>query len=417
MGGDSMNAMLKNLFPAIVFSALCVLLVPCAAVCDGRPGPEMNAVLIEGIEANFAGDYDRATAVFGSIEQIDPDHPAQEFYQATVLFWRNSADPSNPKDDAEIERLLNRSIGKSQAWLDQGENQLEALQYLGLAYTYLGRLEAQRGRLYSGGTKGEKGRVYLEQALEICSNQSPETRQPVCEDVYFPLGAYTYFAGRLPGLLRKLNFLWFVPRGTTKEGLNALDQSRRNSVLHHWGSTFLLMQIYSIFEGDKRTRALDFSAELRSRFPDNPIFDLEHAILLNRLARHKEAAASAQAILRKYGQGTRNDAAMVDFSAGLIIAEADIEQGKLEQADKRLRSLGANPLNQGNTLTPRITLLRGMLADAQGNRKQALALYKKTIGYKGISLNRQASKEAKRFMLVPYRNNVVPQGPGSKGEM
>ena len=87
---------------------------------------------------------------------------------------------------------------------------------MGLAYTYLGRLDAHRGKLYSGGMKGEKGRKYLEEAMAQCTPTSHTqnkqlAKNAACEDIYFPYGAYSYFAGRLPQLLKLFNFLWFIP--------------------------------------------------------------------------------------------------------------------------------------------------------------------------------------------------------------
>ena len=395
-------------------SVLVVLLASVAVVLAASPGTDIATFVSQGIDANFSGDYDQASVVFSKIREVDPGHPAHDFYQATVLFWRSSVDPSNPVHDEEIERLLNGSIAKSQAWLDAGKNRLEALQYLGLAYTYLGRLEAQRGRLYAGGSKGEKGRVYLEEVVETCDAMDTADRPGVCGDVLFPLGAYTYFAGRLPGLLRRVNFLWFVPRGTTGEGLDMLERGLRDSELHRWGTQVLLMQIYSIFEDKQRPRALALSRELRERYPDNPMLELEHAVLLNRMGRYGEAAASARAILGKCSGGVRNYDATVALSAQLILAEADLGQGHLDAAEKKLEVLAGDPDNQQNTLTPRILLLRGMLADARGRRKQALAFYKKVTNHKGRTMNRQAGKEARRYMESPYKVPVERDGPQEK---
>lgn len=363
----------------------------------------VERVLLEGIEANFAGEYARASSIFDRLGTIHPDHPAPDFYLATVLFWRNSVDPADPRDDDEIKRRLNRCIRKAEAWLERdGDRRLEALHYLGLAYTYLGRLEAQRGDVYAGGTHGEKGRDYLEQVIQACADRPVEAREAACEDVYFPFGAYAYFAGRLPGFLRMVSFLWFVPRGTTEEGLEALERARANSRLHHLGATSLLAQIYSIFEEDRRDRARVLSTELVTRFPDNPSLNLQHASLLLRLGRPRDAEAVAQRLLDRLGKGVSGHDDRVALAARLIQAEAALGRADLERAGAILAAAAEVPAARDTSLTPRVALLQGMLLDARGKREEAVALYERAADNGGRTLNRQAGRIARRYLETPY---------------
>jgi len=375
------------------------------------PGGSVRAVLAEGIDANFTGDCARAEAVFRRAAAMDPAHPAPDFYLATVLFWRNSLDPSNPDDDPAIERLLHASADKAQAWLDSGRDPLEALHHLGLAYTYLGRLEAQRGRFYAGGVHGEKGRVYLERVLESCREPAPEAGHPACRDVHFPLGAYAYFAGRLPGVLQRLNFLWFLPKGTAREGLASLEAALESSELHRLGAASLLARIYARFEPGREARALQLSAGLAERFPDNPVLVLEHADLLNRTGRHRDASALAARVLEKHRLGVRGHDDSAALAARLVQAEALLEQGDPEGAESMLAPLAEAPPGDRHTLTPRIALLRGMAADARGDRAAALALYAQAEDNRDRTRNRQATLAARQLREQPYRPGGDPAGP------
>jgi len=146
-------------------------------VCDASDKSiALHEHLLRGIETCFAGDYDQAWAIFGQVSEIDPNHPSREFYQATVLFWRNNVDRSNPRYDAQIKKLLLQCMKKSKKWLEHDEQNIDALHYIGLAYTYLGRIDAHRGKLYSGGVKGETGRKYLEKAIEYCQQKYSRSR-------------------------------------------------------------------------------------------------------------------------------------------------------------------------------------------------------------------------------------------------
>lgn len=377
-------------------------------------GSSLNAAavqetLLRGIAANFSGDYDRAASVFAEIEVLDPDHPGQEFYQAVVLFWRNNVDASNPRFETRIRDLLAASMEKAAARLAADAEDIEALHYLGLANTYLGRLEAHKGNLYKGGVLGEKGRDFLEKAIGLCDQRCPGPEAPprladcaACEDLYFPFGAYSYFAGRLPKFLRFLNFLWFVPRGSTAEGLAALERSAQNSRLHQLGTTALLANIYAFYETGRTHRAITLSSDLTARFPDNPYLDWQHANLLIKDGQYTAAALKAEAIIQKVNKNTRNYDPILLQGARLVLAEVSIRTGRLHDAEETLTALAATPAFGANTLTPLIDLLQGMLADAQEDRDTAIRFYESVQSHSGKSKNRIAARRAKHFIKTPF---------------
>lgn len=399
--------------PVVLIPAVLVWVLSGAIAC-AEPD-SIRSILLAGVEANFAGDYERAAATFAKIGEIDPAHPGQPFYQAVVLFWRNNVDASNPRFEHRIREYLEDSKTKSELRLSRNDRDIEALHYLGLAYTYLGRLEAHGGRLYHGGVLGEKGRDYLEQALALCETgcEAKGTAAPppgcdACEDLYFPFGAYSYFAGRLPKLLQFLNFLWFVPRGSTAEGLDALERSARRSALHQLGSKALLASIYGFFETDRADRAIDLSGELVSRFPNNPYLDWQHANLLMANGSYGLAAEQANAIMAKVDSNTPNYDPILSQGAGLVLAEIDLRANRWNDAEKKLAALEQRPEFAANTLTPQISLLQGMLADLRGDRERAVRFYQKTRDYQGASKNRMAAKKAKHFMEEPFTNSPEP---------
>jgi tetratricopeptide (TPR) repeat protein len=379
-----------------------------AARADGPSLEErVQARLLEGIAANFAGDYDKAEQLFASLSELDPAHPAREVYLATVIFWRINADPSDPRYDQAIFDLLEKGAAKAEARLDRDEKDLVALHYMGLAYTYRGRLEAQRGCYYRGGSDGEKGRDYLERALLLCQ-RLPKTapqKATVCEDVRFPLGAYSYYAGRLPGVLRALSFLWFVPRGSCAEGLRELERSRERSALHGPGARSLLASIYGLFEENGAPKGLALARELSERNPDNPFLDADLSAHLSRNGEHAAAAAQAERVLVKVRAGLRNYTAAVELMAELALAEAELGRGLKAEAAARLVRLRAEPRFHANSQTPRIALAEGMLADLGGDRAGAERRYRecKEAAGAGRTSNRQVSKQAEKYLETPYR--------------
>lgn len=394
-----------------VFIVLLIILLP----FQGRASQEQNhslmmQTLLQGIEANFKGDYDRAWKTFETIGELNPNHPSKEFYQALVLFWRNNNDPNNPRFDQQITDLLNTSIQKSETILNQEPNSLEALHYLGLANTYLGRLEAQRGRMYAGGVKGEEGREFLEEAMTLCnefkqdqSDVAPSFNQSTCEELHFPFGAYSYFAGRLPQFLQFLNFLWFIPSGSTEKGLGALEKSYKNSTLHQLGTQVLLMNIYSNFEKDHILKALDMSKSMQNRFPNNSYLDLIHTQILLTAGQPENAIIHADRILAKTEKGTPHYDQIVEFQSQLFKAEALIAKQQFDLALQLLNQLSTNDDYLNNTHTARIFLLLGMLEDMLGNREKALKMYEKTLDQDALHLDRMVKSKAEHYQETPFR--------------
>ncbi|RJP76242.1 MAG: hypothetical protein C4522_18675 [Desulfobacteraceae bacterium] len=368
----------------------------------------IHRILMKGIEANFSGDYDRAAEIFSTIEAVDPEHPSQAFYQAVVLFWRNSLDAGNPRHIDRIRQYLNQAGEQAEKMLAVDENNVDALHYMGLVYTYLGRLEAHNGRLYRGGVLGEKGRTYLERAIEICEKQENKTSPSglmagnPCEDLYFPYGAYSYFAGRLPRFLQVFNFLWFIPNGSTEEGLNALERARGNSALHRPGAESLLVGIFLNFEEDRMTTAREISADLISRFPDNPVLEIQHARLLLAEGKHQDAAEKSDRIIEKVDQRIRNYDDVVRQAALQVKAEAWIRQDNPTSARAILFRLETDAAYQNNSLRPYTDLLLGMLADIEKKRETATGYYEKASSYKGALRNRMVDQKARQYLEKPF---------------
>jgi tetratricopeptide (TPR) repeat protein len=393
-----------------LFFLLVLFILANSTTCEAEDKSDsLNKHLLQGIEACFSGDYDGAWTLFDEVKDMAPGHPSREFYQATVLFWKNNVDHSNPRFDSQIKELLLTSLKKAENRLEKDKKDIESLHYMGLAYTYLGRMDAHRGKLYSGGVKGETGREYLEKAMEYCQEKYGKTPAEeidnscnVCEDIYFPFGAYSYFSGRLPKLLRFFNFLWFIPKGSTEEGLMALSRALENGCLHQLGTQTLLTSIYSRFEEDRIQDAFSLSKKLVTHFPNNPYLDLEHARLLVIRGEYIAASLHAETILTKVSRKQKNYDHVVELGAKLIIIESALHNQKLDEVKAQLKEFTYQPQYQNNTLTACIFLLKGQLADLSGKREEAISYYQKVIASEGHLYNRPAITKAKLYLDNPF---------------
>ena len=393
-----------------LISIILILAISLWGEIAGAESDAIRRILINGIEVNFSGDYERAAEIFSTIAKEDPDHPSQAFYQAVVLFWKSSVAEGSPLYMDQIKQHLNKAIEQSEQMLAMNDNDLDALHYLGLAYTYLGRLEAHSGNMYKGGVMGERGRKYLESAIEICEQKNCEGTKAdsvlcrPCEDLYFPLGAYSYFAGHLPQFLQAFNFLWFIPSGSREEGLNSLERTYNKSYLHRLGAQSLLADIFLGFEKNRIADARKLSDDLVSRFPDNPYLEIQHAGILIASGQNQDASENAQKIIEKVDRGLRSYDAFVRQRALLVKAESAIRQKNKSAAEEILEQLKNNPQYQNNSLTPHTDLLMGMLADTELKREKAIGHYERAESYKGMQRNRIVARKAKQYLKEPFSN-------------
>lgn len=380
----------------------------------------IHHILVKGIKANFSGDYDQAAEIFSTIQDVNPNHPSQAFYQAVVLFWRNNVDAGNPRYEKQIRQHLQLAKEQAEQMLAAKDNDVDALHYLGLVYTYLGRIEAHNGNLYNGGVLGERGRKFLERAINICQqqevfrSQSDSSNCRTCEDLYFPYGAYSYFAGRLPQFLKVFDFLWFIPSGSTEEGLQSLERAYRNSELHQLGAQCLLVEIFLHFETEQINTAKKLSDALINSFPDNPYLELQHANILIASGDTQSAAIKAQTMLEKVDRRIRNYDVVVKQGALLVKAEAAIRQGNTAFARKILVQLEKGSAYQSNSLTPHTDLLLGMLADIEMQREKATSYYERAKSYKGPLRNRLVDRKANQYLQKPFSKKMeANSAPGS----
>ncbi len=131
--------------------------------------------------------------------------------------------------------------------------------------------------------------------------------------------------------------------------------------------------------------------------------DREHAQVRGSAGETQAAIERANAIVDKVGRRLRSYDAVVGLGARLVLAEVALDQNRLDDAAGLLTALRQDPANLDNSLTPRLALDQGILADLRGQRAAAVAFYREAMAYQGRAWNRQAAKRAERYLDQPSR--------------
>jgi len=344
-----------------------------------------------GNRHQLAGDYDSADATWRAMREQFPGHPAPDAMAVDTLFWRQMYDDSTDRYDADIERLADRAVAQGEEALEEAPDDAALRLYTGKAFMQLGRLHGTRGRYYRAGTLGEKGRVHLEAAHAL----APEN-----VDARYQLGLYYYYASFVPGLVKWLDFLWFVPTGNGDEGLELLALVAERGDLERDNARFILSNIET-YHLENPTRGLELLTKLHADYPTNTMIHFELLEALYMLGQYERARDEALALERNPRTGALHQGRKT--MARVWRARAVLALDRPEQALDALAPLVAQEPEVPLWGKAWVRLTQGNALDALGRREEALDRYAAVESLEAPYVSRRAAKRARASIEAPYR--------------
>jgi tetratricopeptide (TPR) repeat protein len=235
------------------------------------------------------GRFEAAAAAAARLSATRPADPEGPMLEALTAWWRLLDDP---KDRALLSRLderLGETVRRGEA-MAAGADPLRGKVLAGTALVLSAHTRAAARRYFAAGSAARQGHAHLEGAFK----DSPEAA-----DAGFALGAYKYYAAKLPFLVRALRVFVFIPGGNREEGLRALAAAAEKGRFFRCESLLLLTHIHSAEEEDGDVReALAHLAKARALEPGSPLFAAVEARLLFSLGRLAAAEAAAREAIR-----------------------------------------------------------------------------------------------------------------------
>ncbi|MFQ5700727.1 MAG: hypothetical protein ACE5HU_02670, partial [Acidobacteriota bacterium] len=292
-----------------------------AAVPDVQPG----------LEALRSGRFEDARVLFDRIAAQEAAAPEGPFFQAFDLWWRLLDEPADA--DALRRRMedfleeATRRADRMRSARDEATRE-RGLVFSGVSMLLSAQSLAGRGRHFRAGTMARRGHRRLVRALKI---------RPGSPDAFFALGAYDYYADKLPAIVKGLRFLLMIPGGDDKRGISRLETAAEKSRLFGTESLMLLSHIYaSKFEKNYR-RALAYSRRALERHPSSPLIGLAHASLLFKVGRFRSAAETARAALEVISRSSGYSGEMARY-AQFRLAACALQTGDPLAAMDRIES-------------------------------------------------------------------------------
>jgi len=239
-------------------AALLVVLLPESSPARALSAPSSET--LAAISLLHQGRFDAAAAAFAVISKRKPGDPEGPFFEAFVSWWRLLDQPKNRDAQRDFEAQLQEGIRRSEALLD-GPEAAKGRLFAGTSYILSAQSRAFTGNYFSAGTAAKQGHRHLETLL---------ADDPGAADAWFALGAYKYFAAKIPVFARALGSLLRIPGGNEEEGIAGLKKAAASGGHFRVEASLLLTHIYADQEEDYRS-AVENLAAARSIEPTSPL--------------------------------------------------------------------------------------------------------------------------------------------------
>jgi tetratricopeptide (TPR) repeat protein len=323
--------------------------------------------------------FDEGIDLLKKLENPGKKSPALPFFIANGYWWKifrvyvyDKYAKTTPFDD-DFNHYLDESIARAESQLDTNPRDIQALFYIGNAYSLKSRVKGLRGSYFSAGRDAAKGKRYLDQVLEIEPSQS---------DAYYNLGVYNYLSGTLPGYAKILKLFLFLPGGSKEKGLSLLKLAGQKSKYFGAESQLLLARFYADFE-EQPAEAARIVHSFHQNHPGNAWFQYWLGTLysdeLNDYDRAEEIYVS---ILDQCRRGVPTYTAELKNQSALKLARVRSRKLDPEKAVEEIRELIASKPKDPGWILAKAHLDLGNIYDQIGMRNEALLSYKQVLSLK-----------------------------------
>lgn len=346
---------------------LLFLAVP-AAARQTSVTPEMDKLLLEGIDAIYLMDFDGADAIMDKAVALDPEYPHAYLGRAAIdlirfAYGTQQADPDLIKT---FQAKTDAAIKVAEAYLKKHPKDPDVLFVLGSAHGVSGRLAiVQRQWLHAFG----HGRTSMK-TVRLAAKLDPELY-----DAQLGLGMFDYYVATIPkfaGWLAKI-----VLGGDRARGIRQIKVAAEKGHYAKTSAQFILVEIFleDRFGARDPGEGLRYMREIHARYPNSPMVDTAFISALYQDKRYDEALKEAREYQARVASGRYPAAyrAQSHLYLGTVLWAAGDTPGALGEFNAGAATTGGGKLARYAACS-RIRV--GQLLDALGRRAEALAAYK-----------------------------------------
>lgn len=218
-----------------------------------------DRLIREAVESTYSLRLDQARNAARALESRFPDHPAGYTIMAETYWWEAQTDPHNENIENAYYRAQELAVEKAEAALKAAKYQrVEILAYLASAHGSYSRFQVtQKEAYFSALRAGLRAHHYAGQVYELDRNYY---------DIYVGLGAFNFFTGSLPAVIKPFAFL-IGARGNRETGLQQLHIAMEKA---RYSRTEAQIVYYTaMLEDGQYSVAFPVIEKLMADYPDN----------------------------------------------------------------------------------------------------------------------------------------------------
>lgn len=224
---------------------------------------QRDSIINAGIEQIYSLKFEEAERTFSYLEKMYPEEPAASFFMAMIEWEKIQLNLEDESRDEIFYKKIDKAIEFCENRLKKNKNDFEAIFFKGGAIGFKGRLLAMREKWVKAANCGKDALPIVYDAVRINSGN---------KDILFGLGIYNYYVVAIPEKYPYVKpLLFFLPEGNKELGIRQIKTTVEQGKFARYEAAYFLVSILYNFENNFE-EAEKYSLFLRSKFPDNPIF-------------------------------------------------------------------------------------------------------------------------------------------------
>ncbi|MEW5978532.1 MAG: hypothetical protein AB1898_22275 [Acidobacteriota bacterium] len=304
-------------------------LIGCFAVSGSLAGqtpfaltPDVDRIIRSGLDHMYHLDLQAADRQFDELVRRFPDHPIGYMYKAELVWWQALRDKNNKKLQDRFDEYTDKAIDAGNALIKKSPGDFHGHLYLASAYGNRTRFKVTVTKSYFGAMRsGMKGNDQNQQACAL---------RPNYVDCLIGIGAYNYFAGSLPAVIKP--FAWMLgARGDREQGLKQLELAAAKG---EYGQTEAKIVLLGVYYNEKRFDDYHrLLTALIDQYPSNHVFYMWLAdFFINQQKLDEGIQYFSNLIKKGHSQGIK-----------ISLDYANREKSRLEEKRGTSQSMGSSP--------------------------------------------------------------------------
>jgi len=290
--------------------------------------------IASGLQSLHQGLYARAEKAIQSAIDAAPADPTPRLFLTFARWWKILLEDHGAGTlDEAFDAAAQEALATGERRLQADPDDPRAMAALGAVHILRSHVEAMQRSYFHAAQEARRGKKILELSLR---------RDPGLSEALFALGAYNYYADKVPALVKGIRAILFLPGGDAARGLDQLRAVAGSTAYFRTDARLLLALICGSREEHGYASALRHLERALEDNPGSPLILGSIGEVQMRLGRYEEASRRYEEALRK-AEGDDPDRQRQRRVLGIALAAARVAAWDLEGSSSALAEVDRDP--------------------------------------------------------------------------